>query len=183
MPQWSLRHLVEAAIPGTDSPWGVTAERYEAVREIADRARVETQLTISRASDFCAALGIRFRQSLLPSGSADMCRDRGIVLYGSDVDEVERELLLFHGLAHRLLPARLRPVEFFTWLLVLELAVPRELLVSLGTARFVQHHPGLPLWMIEQVARMHGVRTQATADRDQTGDRMPDSTTSSKPHG
>src|SRR5690242_20127474 len=102
MPQWSLRHLVEAAIPGAGSPWGVTAERYEAVREIANLARSKTDLTTSRASDFCAALEIRFRQSLLPSTAREVCRREGVILYGHDLAVDERELLLLHGVAHRL---------------------------------------------------------------------------------
>src|SRR5258706_11453208 len=122
MPRWSLRHLVEGAIPGAGSPWGVTPQRFRAVREIADHARATTSLTISQAQDFCAALDIRFRQSLLPSTSIDLCCRGGLILYGNDLQIEEREIVLLHGVAHRLLPLRLRPVEFFAWLLALELA-------------------------------------------------------------
>jgi hypothetical protein len=180
MPGWSLRHLAEAAIPGAGSPWGVTAERFHAVRHIADQARAATGLTISCASDFCAALDIRFRQALLPSTPTDTCRIDGPLLYGNDLKAEERELVLLHGVAHRLLPSRLRPVEFFAWLLTLELAVPRELLAYLGFVRFVEHHEHVPLWAIELVASLHEIRIPLHSDHYKVDEVCPDSATSSK---
>jgi hypothetical protein len=180
MPSWSLRHLVEAAIPRAGSPWGVTAEHYEVVREIADRARAETGLTLARASDFCAALRIRFRQSLLPSAPGDSCRLDGLIFYGRDLQVAEREMVLLHGVAHRLLGAQHRPVEFFAWLLALELAVPRELLSHLGFDRFVEHHGHVPVWSIELVALLYEIRLPLASDHYTLDEAGPDSATSSK---
>jgi hypothetical protein len=180
MPQWSLRHLVEAAIPGAGSPWGVTAERYEAVRVIADKARESTGLISPRASDFCAALDLRFRQSLLPIASGGICRGGGLILYGPDLNPKDRELVLLHGVAHRLLDARHRPVEFFAWLLSLELAVPRLLLRELGFDPFVERHEHIPPWAIEFVASLHEIRLPLRSDRHKLDEAGPDSSTGLK---
>jgi hypothetical protein len=171
---------VEAAVPGAGSPWGVTPQRYDAVRDIADQARAATGLTISRASDFCAALDLRCRQSLLPSTATDVCRGDGLILYGNDLDLVDREMVLLHGIAHRVLAPRHRPVEFFAWLLTLELAVPRELLTHLGFGRFVEQHEHLPLWAIELVASLYEIRLPLQSDHYKLDEAGPDSETGSK---
>lgn len=183
MPHWSLRHLVrhlvEAAIPGTENPWGVTP--FQAVLEIAQGARAATGLTIVRATDFCTSLDIRFRQSLLPAATNDACRSEGLILYGNDLRSDERELVLLHGVAHRLIPPRFRPLEFFAWLLALELAVPRDLVTYLGFDRFVEHHSHLPLWAIAFVASLYEIRMPLHSDHYKVDEPCPDSaTTSSK---
>src|SRR5258708_11477003 len=182
MSRWSLRHLAEAAVPQAGSPWGVTPRHYGAIRELADHARAMTGLTISRASDFCAAFDIRFRQSFLASAPGDTCRADGLIVYGNDLPSDEREIVLLHGVAHRLLSTRHRPVEFFGWLLTVELAVPRDLLLGLGFARFVEHHPHLPPWAIEFAASLHEIRVPLRSELCLCEEVAPDSATGSKEH-
>src|SRR5260221_13749048 len=177
---WSLRHLAEAAVPRAGRPWGVSPTRYGAIREIADHARMATSLTMPRATDFCAALGMRFRQSLLSHASSNVCAANGPILYGNDLLPDEREIVLLHGIAHRLLTVRHRPVEFYAWLLTLELLVPSELLSYIGFDRFVEHHPHAPSWAVELVANLHEIRVPLRSEPCRLEDVGPDSSTSSR---
>jgi hypothetical protein len=139
-----------------------------------------TSLTVPKAMDFCAALHMRFRQSLLSHDSSNVCAASGPILYGNDLLPDEREIVLLHGIAHRLLTARHRPVEFFAWLLALELLVPYELLSYLGFDNFVEQHSHVPLWAVEFVANIHDISVPLRSEPCRLEEVGPDSSTNSR---
>ncbi len=112
------------------------------------------------AEDLCAAYEIRFRQSSLESKGDEACTPFGPIMYGRDLPPDERQLVLYHGVAHRLLPLigrDCRPTEVYAWLMALELAVPRDILRAVGVMRFLEVRTDIPKWAVEFVARIHGI--------------------------